>query len=164
MKTSSRALRSFWRWAGHQEVISVVFQGPRSRRFSVWRGNRTLDMLAHFVEYTGTFVKVWDHLNNNQLIVDSLSLIGKFLVCWQEQVCLIKTSKHLRGLQGFYWRLVAPPPPWTACPGCSSWQGRSATWLRSRFSITYPGNPELREIYHTYVLGYCVLAEELHGT
>ena len=112
--------------------------------------------------------------------------IGKFLVCWQEQVGMIKTSKHLRGFQGFYWRLVAPPPPWTACPGCSSWQGRSATWLRSRFSITFPpenttpttlakkifvslqiwlaGNPDLREICHSYVLGYCVLAEELHGT
>ena len=44
MKTSLRALRSFWRWAGHQEVISFVFQGPQSRRFSVWRGNGTLDM------------------------------------------------------------------------------------------------------------------------
>ena len=44
MKTSLRALRSFLRWSGHQEVISALFQGQRSRRFSVWRGNRTLDM------------------------------------------------------------------------------------------------------------------------
>ena len=183
MKTSLRALRSFWRWAGHQEVISVVFQGPRSRRFSVWRGNGTLDMSSWHI-LLNILGPLWrceiiSTTTNSSLTAHLLSesslFVGKNRWAWSRHQNTWETSK---GFTEDLWHHLPPGLPAQAARAGKGgvrldWdQGFQLHFLqRTQHQPLWQKNICINAIMitresrsHSYVLGYCVLAEELHET